>query len=150
MKYAINHPHKFRPIRKGYQDEDLDTISYAGTKRRAFCAFMLGLNQCTIAIVAEVLVIVYLSSLSSLLLIIMKYVSLAAVVKFDDMYAAALHDSAIQGAVGFKLFVSNKRFERHQRQKQIASSQSDNYQQADQVNSLPKELTPREQKLEEI
>ena len=52
----------------------------------------------------------------------MKYVSLAAVVKFDDMYAAALHDSAIQGAVGFKLYVTNKRSDRHLRQKQLASS----------------------------
>lgn len=115
MKYAINHPQKFRPIKKGYKDEDPETISFVGVRRRAFCAFMLGFNQAAIAIVAEILVIVYLSSLSSLLLIIMKYVSLAAVVKFDDMYAAALHDSAIQGAVGTKLFVSNNRRDRHQR-----------------------------------
>lgn len=95
MKYAVNHPQKFRPIKKNYELETPDTISYLGVKRNAFCAFLLGFNQCTIAIIAEVLVIVYLSSLSSLLLIIMKYVSLAAVVKFDDMYAAALHDHAI-------------------------------------------------------
>ena len=78
---------------------------------------------------AEVLVIVYLSSLSSLLLIIMKYVSLAAVVKFDDMYAAALHDNAIQGAVGCKLLVTNMRKDRHARQKQLAAAAnvSDNY-----------------------
>jgi len=97
MKYATNHPQKFRPIKRNYEKESGDAalISYDGTKRRAFCAFFLGLNQSTIAIVAEVLVVVYLSSLTSLLLIIMKYVSLAAVVKFDDMYAAALHEHAI-------------------------------------------------------
>lgn len=100
---------------------------YVGTKRRAFCAFLLGLNQCTIAIVAEVLVIYYLSSLESLILIIMKYVSLAAVVKFDDMYAAALHEHAIQKAAGKKLFISNKRHERFKKMKQICYSQNDNY-----------------------
>lgn len=90
MKYAINHPIKFRTIKKNYEKEKPETINYEGVKRRAFCAFLLGFNQATIAIVAEVLVIVFLNTLSSLLLIIMKYVSLAAVVKFDDMYAASL------------------------------------------------------------
>ena len=114
MKYTVNHPWKFRPIRKNYENETPDTISYIGTKRRAFCAFLLGFNQCAIAIVAEVLVIVYLSSLTSLLLIIMKYVSLAAVVKFDDMYAAALPEHAIQKASGCKLCITNKRHQRLQ------------------------------------
>ena len=81
-------------------------------KRRAFCAFLLGFNQATIAIVAEVLVIIFLNTLSSLLLIIMKYVSLAAVVKFDDMYAASLGKHVIQAAAGTKLFKSNKRKDR--------------------------------------
>lgn len=85
-----------------------------GVKRRAFCAFLLGFNQASVAMVAEVLVIIYLSSLTSLLKVIMKYVSLAAVVKFDDMYAAALHNHPIQPAAGTKLFVSNKRRDRYQ------------------------------------
>lgn len=112
MKYAVNHPQKFRTIKKNYEKETAETVSYVGVKRRAFCAFLLGFNQATIAIVAEVLVIVFLNSLDSLLLIIMKYVSLAAVVKFDDMYAASLGKHVIQGAANTKLFVSNKRRDR--------------------------------------
>lgn len=112
MKYAINHPQKFRPIKKNYEKETAESVSYLGAKRRAFCAFLLGFNQATIAIVAEILVIVFLNSLSSLLLIIMKYVSLAAVVKFDDMYAASLGKHVIQGAANTKLFISNKRRDR--------------------------------------
>ena len=113
MKYAINHPQKFRPIRAGYENETAETINYVGVKRRAFCAFLLGFNQASVAIVAEVLVIVYLSSLSDLLKVIMKYVSLAAVVKFDDMYAAALHNHAIQACAGTKLYITNKRRDRY-------------------------------------
>ena len=43
----------------------------------------------------------------------MKYVSLAAVVKFDDMYAAALHNHAIQACAGTKLYITNKRRDRY-------------------------------------
>lgn len=95
MKYAINHPWKFRTIKQGHENEDINTVQYSGVKRRVFCAFLLGLSQATVGIVAEILVIVYLSSLSNLLKIIMKYVSLAAVVKFDNMYAATLYNHAI-------------------------------------------------------
>lgn len=130
MKYAINHPLKFRPIRAGYENETPETISYVGVKRRAFFAFMLGLNQASVALVAEVLVIIYLSSLDDLLKVIMKYVSLAAVVKFDDMYAAALHNHAIQAAAGTKLFVSQKRRDRFMRAKQVQGN-DDHYQTAD-------------------
>lgn len=136
MKYAVNHPQKFRPIRKDYENETKETISYAGTKRRAFCAFLLGLNQCTISIVAEMLVIFYLSSLTSLILIIMKYVSLAGVVKFDNMYAEALNDHPIEAAAGCKLFISNKRQDRLRAQKQIGS-QDDNFQRAENLESQP-------------
>lgn len=109
MKYAVNHPQRFRPIKKKLPGEKTHPVSYAGAKRRAFCAFLLGFAQSSIAIVAEVLVIVYLSSLTSLLLIIMKYVSLAAVVKFDDMFGAALHEHGILGAGGKALKITNTR-----------------------------------------
>lgn len=112
MKYAINHPWKFRTIKKNYAKETADQIDYTGVKRRAFCAFLLGFNQATIAIVAELLVIFFLNSLSSLLLIIMKYVSFAAVVKFDDMYAAALSNHAITSTANCKLFITNRRRDR--------------------------------------
>lgn len=118
MKFAINHPQKFRCIKKNYEKETPETISYEGCRRRAFCAFLLGFNQSTIAIVAEVLVIFFLNSLDNLLLIIMKYVSFAAVVKFDDMYAAALGDHVITGVAGHKLKVTNKRRDRLEKAKQ--------------------------------
>jgi len=108
MKYALRHPYRFRTIKPGYEDEAADSISYQGSKRRAFCAWLLGFNQATIGITAEVLVIIYLSSQSNLLLIIMKFVSLAAVVKFDDMYASIL-DHSIKAAAGSKLWGTFKR-----------------------------------------
>ena len=134
MKFAVNHPWKFRPIKnnydvevihlkeginddgdkpverkKKYEEETHEEISYNGAVSRAFFAFLLGFFQAAIGLIAEILVIYFLSSLHRLLDIIMKYVSLAAVVKFDNMYAAALADDAIMGAVGCKLLVSNKR-----------------------------------------
>lgn len=115
MKFAVNHPQKFRCIKKDSDKETPESISYVGCRRRAFCAFMLGFNQCTIGILAEVLVIYFLNSLNDLLLIIMKYVSFAAVVKFDDMYGAALGGHVITQVGGHKLAVTNKRRFRLQR-----------------------------------
>lgn len=149
MKYAINHPWKFRTIKKNFDKETPETVDYSGVKRRAFCAFLLGFNQATIAIVAELLVIIFLNSLSSLLLIIMKYVSLAAVVKFDDMYAAALSDHAITGAANCKLFVSNKRRDRFLKAAQV-QDQDDDYRQIGEETKQPKIETARDQKLDEI
>lgn len=138
-------------MKKGYENElkEPEIISYAGSRRRAFCAFLLGFNQCTIAIVAEVLVIIFLSSLTSLLLIIMKYVSLAAVVKFDDMYAAALHENAIQAAVGCKLFITNKRYVRLQKKAQHKND--DHYRTPEDLDTeSSKLLSLQEQKVEQI
>ena len=57
----------------------------------------------------EVCVIVYLSSLQSLLDIIMKFVSMAAIVKFDNMYAAALFEEKMLAAKGKILPTEYKR-----------------------------------------
>ena len=59
--------------------------------------------------VVEFLVIVYLTSQVLLTDVIMKFVALAAIVKFDDMYAAGLYDEKIKGANGKKLPTEYKR-----------------------------------------
>ena len=73
----------------------------------------------------EVLVIVYLSSLDKLIDIIMKFVSLSAVVRFDDMYAAAMQEHVITKAAGTKLKVSFKRYMLFQQDQVPGSDQFD-------------------------
>lgn len=46
---------------------------------------------------------IYLTSLKSLLDVIMKFVTLASICKFDDMYAASLFENKIKAAAGKKL-----------------------------------------------
>ena len=86
MKYAVNNPQCF----KGVQQQD-GTMKY----RNVLAPFLLGFCQSTVSIVVEVMVIVYLASLNNLMDIIMKFVSMAAIVKFDDMYAASLFESKV-------------------------------------------------------
>ena len=88
MKWAVNNPDRFKSSKVGI------------SSRRVFAAFLLGFCQAAIAAVIEVCVIIYLSSLKSLITIIMKFVSLAAIVKFDNMYAAALFEEKMLGAKG--------------------------------------------------
>lgn len=71
--------------------------------RNVLAPFLLGFFQSTVSIVVEVMVIVYLASLNNLMDIIMKFVSMAAIIKFDDMYAASLFESKVQQASGKKL-----------------------------------------------
>ena len=115
MKYVLNHPHKFRVIRKN----DSSGIDWGdrGLNRRVFCAFLIGFCQASIGIVAEFLVILFLSTQTSLLDIIRKFVSMSVIVKFDDMYASSLKENAIKKAKGKLLKVTYKRHmsEKHRR-----------------------------------
>ena len=77
--------------------------------RGAFYGWMLGFSQCVIAIVTEFIVILYLNSLSNLMDIIMKFVSMAAIVRFDDFYASALYEEKMKGAVGKRPPIEYKR-----------------------------------------
>ena len=63
-----------------------------------------------IAIIVEFCVIIYLSSLTNLMDIIMKFVSMAAITRFDDMYAAALFENPMKKAAGQKLKFEFKRY----------------------------------------
>lgn len=109
MKYVLNHPEKFRVIRYDEQKDPENRYKYKGLTRRVFCAFFLGFCQATIGIVAEVLVILFLSTQTSLLDIIRKFVSMSVIVKFDNFYAAALSEHSILRAKGKKLKVFYKR-----------------------------------------
>lgn len=66
---------------------------------------MLGFFQVTVAIIVETLVIYYLSTLTELMKIIVKFVSLAKIVQFDNMYARSLYEHTIQGVSKKKLKV---------------------------------------------
>ena len=53
----------------------------------------LSLSQVCVGLVVEINILVYLTSIKSLLGVIMQFVTLAAICKFDDMYAANLFDN---------------------------------------------------------
>ena len=94
MKYVVNHPHKFRlPALKESDDHGYDSGRICG-------AFILGFCQFSVAIIIEFLVIVFLLTQKTLTDVIMKFVALAAITKFDDFYAASLYDEKMFKAVG--------------------------------------------------
>ena len=105
MKFAVNHPTKFKPPRKTDAIEDPNSIHL----QRVYLAFFLGFCQATIAMVVEILVIFYLASQVLLTDVIMKFVALAAIVRFDDMYAAGLYDEKIREAINKLLPTEYKR-----------------------------------------
>lgn len=107
MKYAMNHPYKFRVIRSPGSSADLGN---RGLNRRVFSVFLLGLCQTSIGIIAESLIILFLGSRTKLLDVILKFGTMSIIVKFDNMYAAAAlsaHD--IKAAKGKLLKVTYKR-----------------------------------------
>ena len=55
------------------------------------------------------MVILYLTSQLLLTDVIMKFVALAAIVRFDDMYAVGLYDEKIKATTGKKLPTEYKR-----------------------------------------
>ena len=61
---------------------------------------MLGFFQCMTAVAVECCVIFYLQSLENLMDIIMKFISMAAIARFDDFYAGALFEEKMNKAVG--------------------------------------------------
>lgn len=90
MKYCINHPHMFLGVN---QKGNYNYFALCGP-------FMLAMSQATIGITIEILVMIYLTSLKNLLDIIMKFVGLATIQKFDNMYAAALFETKMKKACG--------------------------------------------------
>jgi len=95
MKYVVNHPNKFVDQKRSKKEKQPERDN-----SRILLAFLLGFCQCSIAFMVEFIVIVYLSSQKALTDIIMKFVALAAICKFDDFYAGALYDEKSRDAVG--------------------------------------------------
>jgi len=105
MKWSVNHPDKFKNYKKVRKD---GTEVYS--VRRIIFGFLLGFMQAMIGIVVEVAIIVYLASLNGFLDIIMKFFSMAAITKFDDMYAASLPEEKFSAVAGKYLPIEYKRY----------------------------------------
>ena len=107
MKYVVNHPTHI----KYSMDADKNMEREVGNihTMNVFFAFFMGFAQTVIAVVVEIFVIIYLSSLTSIIDIIRKFVTLAVIVRFDNMYSAALFESKMKKVVGQKLKFSYKR-----------------------------------------
>ena len=73
-------------------------------------AFFLGFVQATVGIVTEYMVLVYLSTLTYLFDIIMKFAALTFIVSVDNIYANALFENKMKDSAGKKLIISFKRY----------------------------------------
>lgn len=128
MKFVIKHPWFFKVIKEQPADEDDSDIEEqfdindktvvrksthesvvqavdeeTGMIRRALCAFMLGLFQFSIAMVAQILIILLLFKQTNVVDVMVKFVAFTGVTKFDDFYAATLTENPIKKCVGKKL-----------------------------------------------
>ena len=63
-----------------------------------------------IGIIVEFFVLVYLTSLQKLMDVIIRFVAMAAICKFDDMYAAALFETKMKACAGKRM---QKKYNRH-------------------------------------
>ena len=124
MKYCLNHPHKFKehpkPVEndsegaggalaepeEGKSKKRQDT---AMNTKRVFFAFVLGFCQFAISCIVEVCIVYYLSNITNLMDIIMKFAAMTAITRFDNMYAAALFEEKMKKAAKQKLQVEYKR-----------------------------------------
>ena len=104
-KYCLNHPNRFRGA---YQiTPDGEEVINIWAVLPPFCIAMI---QALIALVVQINILVFLSSQNTLLGVIIKFICLGMICKFDDMYAASLYDNKMKGAGGKKL---KKYFFRH-------------------------------------
>lgn len=119
MKYAVNHPKNFKltSYEKEFNKMSMNTgLTYymskikEYSKLRVLFAFSIGLAQILIAIIMEFIVIIYLASLKDLMDIIRQFASASAIVRFDDMYAAAIFENKMNKVVGKKLKFKYKRY----------------------------------------
>jgi|APSaa5957512535_1039671.scaffolds.fasta_scaffold200778_2 hypothetical protein len=101
MKYAINHPLKFRNAHK-----ENGRLNYGSI----IPPFFLGFAQTFIGFNVELVVILYLASLTNLMDIVIKFIALSAIARFDDIYAANLRDNKIKKATGKKLVIEFRRY----------------------------------------
>ena len=104
-KYCLNHPGCFKEAI--YHDKD-------GKRRINVIAvlppFSLAIGQVLIGIIVEFFVLIYLTSLQKLMDVIIRFVAMAAICKFDDMYAASLFETKMKACAGKRL---QKKYNRH-------------------------------------
>lgn len=104
-KYCLNHPNRFKNVYQiGNDGEEIINIWAIGPP------FCLAMSQAMIALLVQINILVFLSSQNTLLGVIIKFVCLGMICKFDDMYAASLYDNKMKAAGGKKL---KKYFFRH-------------------------------------
>ena len=77
---------------------------------RVFIGFYLGLTQAILGIIIEFLAIWFLSSLTKLLDIITKFVSMSRLAMIDDFFAQTLTDESIKHLAGKTLPTEYKRY----------------------------------------
>ena len=100
MKYVVNHPMKFRNSRAAN-----GALCYGAI----IPPFFLGFAQALVGGLVELVVILYLASLNGLMDIVIKFIALSAIARFDDIYAASLRDNKIKKAIGKNLLIEFKR-----------------------------------------
>jgi len=100
MKYAVNHPHMFRNALD--KDNNLKPS-------KVLPAFLLGFTQCVISILVEYVIVIFLSSMTNLMTIFMKFAALTQVIKIDDIYGGALFQTKMKKYVGKNLKTQFKR-----------------------------------------
>jgi hypothetical protein len=87
-KYCLNHPSRFKgAYERGPNGEEI--INYS----RILPPLFLGLAQVIVGLIVEINILVYLTSIKSLLGVITQFITLASICKFDDMYAANLYEN---------------------------------------------------------
>lgn len=68
-----------------------------------FAAWLLGFFQFFIPMVASFMIIIILFKEKSILAVMIKFVALSSVTKFDDFYAANMTENPIKACVGKKI-----------------------------------------------
>jgi len=96
MKYSVNHAGMF----KGVKNSSLAIIP----------PFFLGFVQMLMGIITEYMVLFYLSTLTYIFDIIMKFAALTFIVSVDNIYANALFENKMKDSAGKKLIVVFKRY----------------------------------------
>jgi hypothetical protein len=131
MKYVVNHPLRFR-----HSKNASGTLNYGGI----LPPFFMGFAQAFVAINVEIVVILYLASLDTLMDIVIKFIALSAIARFDDMYACSLRDNKIKAAAGKKLLIEFKRimlFKNTVKETQVAEEEpsDDNFEKSEKWTS---------------
>lgn len=91
MKYTVNHPHNFRNAKNQNGSTSLSGI---------LPPFFIGFSQALTTIMVELIVVIYLCTQTNVMSIIMQFMALSSISKFDDFYAINLRNNKINGAIG--------------------------------------------------